>query len=584
MNTETKNCQNCKQDFKIEPEDFEFYAKIKVPPPTFCPDCRAQRRMAWRNERSLYKRKDTFGNDIVSIYSPDKPFIVYQRDYWWSDAWDPIQYGRDYDLSKPFFQQFRELLEAVPVSGVFSSNVSNSPYVNHVGGLKDCYLTFASWECENVYYAHKSGFSKDSFDIALTDRSELCYWTVDCEQSSRLFFSGECTGCSDSVFLLDCKNCQYCFGCVGLRNKQYYIFNKPYSQKEYEEKIRELDISSFKNFQKIQEMFLQFRLKYPRKFARLVNTQNVTGDHMRGARNCFMCFDMREDLENLKYSTHGGFGTKDSYDGYGIGICELLYEGIDSGVGGSSQSKFSVVVYSSNNTDYCFNITGSSDMFGCIGLRKKQYCILNKQYTKEDYEKLRQQIIEHMHTMPYEDKQGRVYRYGEFFPTEISPFAYNETIAQEYFPLTKESVVERGYIWRDDDVKDWNITVDAKDLPDHIKKTQDSVTGERIGCLTCKKAYRVLPEELDFLRKQALPLPRQCPDCRHRARFESRNPISLWLRRCTCVGLVSENGVYRNTVEHFHKGAICPNEFETSYAPDRPEIVYCESCYNAEVV
>jgi len=581
---ETKTCQNCKQNFIIEPEDFEFYEKIKVPPPTFCPDCRMQRRMAWRNERTLYKRKDAFGNGTISIYSPDKPFVVYPRDYWWSDEWDPMQYGREYDFGKPFFVQFRELLESVPVSGVFSSNVVESPYCNHVGYLKNCYLTFASWECENVNYSDKAEFSKDSFDLYLAKKCERCYWTVDSEDSYRLFFSAESSGCTDSAFLFDCRNCQNCFGCVELRNKQYHIFNKPYSKEDYEQKIRELDIGSFQNFQKTLNEFLQFRLTFPRRFARLINTTNVAGDNCVGVKNCYHCFDLRENVEDGKYLTHGGFGMKDSYDGYGIGICELLYEGIDSGVDGGSRELFSVVVYSSSDTHYCFNCANAAYLFGCVGLRKKQYCILNKQYSKEEYETLVPKIIKHMHDMPYRDARGREYRYGEFWPVELSPFAYNETIAQEYFPLTKEKALEVGFSWRDADKKEWDVSVLAKDLPDHIQNTPESIVGERIACLTCGRAYRVLKEEYDFLKKERLPFTRQCPDCRHKVRFENRKPLALWKRQCNCTGAASENGVYKNTAEHSHKTAHCPNEFETSYAPYRPEIVYCEQCYQAEVI
>ena len=35
MNQETKTCQNCKAQFIIEPDDFTFYEKINVPPPTW---------------------------------------------------------------------------------------------------------------------------------------------------------------------------------------------------------------------------------------------------------------------------------------------------------------------------------------------------------------------------------------------------------------------------------------------------------------------------------------------------------------------------------------------------------------------
>lgn len=50
-------CQNCQQSFTICPEDREFYQRINVPEPTFCPDCRQQRRLVWRNYFHLYLRK-----------------------------------------------------------------------------------------------------------------------------------------------------------------------------------------------------------------------------------------------------------------------------------------------------------------------------------------------------------------------------------------------------------------------------------------------------------------------------------------------------------------------------------------------
>ena len=77
MGAEQRTCQNCKNPFTIEPEDFSFYEKVKAPPPTWCPDCRAQRRMMWRCERSLYKRPcDLCGTNIISMYSSDKPYKV----------------------------------------------------------------------------------------------------------------------------------------------------------------------------------------------------------------------------------------------------------------------------------------------------------------------------------------------------------------------------------------------------------------------------------------------------------------------------------------------------------------------------
>ncbi len=117
---ENKICQNCKKNFTIEPEDFNFYEKIKVPSPTFCPECRQQRRYAWRNERTLYRRDcDLCGKSMVTIYSPNKNLKVYCLKCWWGDGWDPASYGRDFDFSRPFFEQYAELQKEVPRMALF---------------------------------------------------------------------------------------------------------------------------------------------------------------------------------------------------------------------------------------------------------------------------------------------------------------------------------------------------------------------------------------------------------------------------------------------------------------------------------
>ena len=48
------------------------------------------------------------------------------------------------------------------------------------------------------------------------------------------------------------------------------------------------------------------------------------------------------------------------------------------------------------NLIYCTECKKTKDCFACSGLVEKQYCILNKQYTREEYESLVPKIIEHM--------------------------------------------------------------------------------------------------------------------------------------------------------------------------------------------
>jgi len=586
MKPETKICQSCKAQFTIEPEDFKFYEKISVPAPTFCPQCRMIRRMTWRNERILYHRKSqATGKDVISMFAPDKPINVYEHDYWWSDKWDPLASGKEYDFSKPFFAQFCELLEKAPLPNLANSNIVNSEYGNHNADLKDCYLVYASFGGENVGYSQGAFNVKDSFDTYTLTKGERCYEDVLCANLYGVSFSYDADDSLNSLFLKFCKNVNNSLACINLRNKSNHIFNDPYTKEEYEKKLSVFDFGSYKNLVDFKEKFSKFCLQYPHRFASILKSTNAVGDMIMNSKNCYYCFDVYGDVENSKFSSHA-VTLKDSYDGYGFGGgAELLYEGIDSGIN-ASRYKFTVFTHTCHNMEYSYACHGSSNLFGCIGLRNKSHCVFNKQYTKEEYEVLVPKIIQHMNDMPYTDKKGRVYKYGEFFPAELSPFAYNETIAQEYFPLTKEEVLARGYSWKDPEERAYQITLNAKDLPDHIKDVKDNILDEIIGCMheqrcneQCTKAFRVIPKELDFYRKQNLPLPRLCPNCRHYQRIKQRNPLRLWHRKCMC----GTKTTYQNTIKHDHEGP-CPNEFETTYAPERPEIVYCEKCYLKEVV
>src|SRR3989344_440010 len=411
----------------------------------------------------------------------------------------------------------------------------------------------------------------------------------------------------DCGFLFNSSNCQNCFLSTNLKNGNYVFQNMQYDKETYLKKINELNLGSFRVIDKIREEFLDsVKSRAIHKFANIVKSTNSTGDNILNSKNVKDSFEVY-GAEDVRYCCRVLEGAKDGYDCYGFGINELVYEGIANGFNNYRVS-FNLFVDFSNEVHYSTFCTKSSSLFACVGLRNKSYCILNKQYTKEEYEKLVPRIIEHMNQMPYTDQKGRVYKYGEFFPPELSPFSYNETIAQEYFPLTKEEAIEKGYSWKDPEPRNYQITLKTEDIPDHIKDVKDSILNEIIECAhstssgqahaqfdplghsvskcneQCTEAFRIIPSELDFLRKQNIPLPRLCPNCRHYQRIKQRNPLKLWHRKCQCVGAKSENQIYANTIAHEHSDNPCPNEFETSYAPERSEIVYCEECYLKEVV
>ncbi|HXF44284.1 MAG TPA: hypothetical protein VNK70_02350 [Candidatus Paceibacterota bacterium] len=582
MNSETKTCQNCKQSFKIEADDFNFYEKINVPPPTWCPNCRAQRRLIFRNERTLYRRKcDLCGKDIISIFHKDSPQTVYCQPCWWSDKWDPTSYSRDYDFSRPFFEQFLELYRKVPLPALstFYTTLVNSEYVNQAGYMKNCYLLFDSDYDENCAYGTEVEHSHDCFDCLMINGCSLAYECVNCQKCYEIFYSMDCDNSHHVWFSRDLIGCSYCFGCTNLRNKQYHIFNKPYSKEEYEREIKRLSPNSKEKVLEMKEKVEEFFLTFPRKYIRGRQNTNVSGDYIHHSKEVFNSYIVTE-AQNCKYCMWLIVKPiKDCWDYAGFGNnAQNMYENMNCGQDVSDISFSSFVFISSSRIKYSIFCYSSQDLFGCVGLRRKSYYIFNKEYSKEDYEKLVPQIIEHMNKMPYTDGKGRVYKYGEFFPPDLSPFAYNETTAIEYFPLTETEVLENGYSWKETEKRDYKVTTVGPELEWVIGCEHGGKCNHN-----CTTAFKLIPQELQFYKRMNIPLPQLCHNCRHHERLGQRNIFKLSHRRCQCAGASSENKVYQNNHSHFHGAEHCPNEFETSYSPDRKEIVYCEQCYNTEV-
>ncbi|MFA5797921.1 MAG: hypothetical protein WC916_07895 [Candidatus Woesearchaeota archaeon] len=588
---EERMCQNCKQEFIIEDEDFQFYKRIDVPTPTWCPKCSIVKKMTWRNERSLYWRNcNLCGKKTLSMYVKEDLFSVYCHECWISDKWDPLAYGIGYSFEKSFFEQFKELEKKVPRAAVLQYGTSvNCDFTNYTRNTKNVYLAYSVSTGENVFYSFTIDWSKDVSDSLMLKNSELIYEGFNSDHCYNSKFLIDCRDCRESSYLYDCVNCENCFMSVNLRNKQFVFRGKQYLKDEYIKIISEINDGSYKILCKLREEFRRLVTSTVHKYADIVKTVNCTGNYLSNCKNVFDSYSVY-DSENVRFTIRA-LKAKDIGRVFSCGEgSELIYEGIVGGKGSSNIKFFANAdtLRESQYTDWCSN---SHHLFACIGLRNKQYCILNKRYTKEEYEVLLPKIKQHMMDVPYVDQNGRVYRYGEFFPPELSPFAYNETIAQEYFPLIKEEVLSQGFRWKDPNIKDYTPTILPKNLPDSINDVPDSITTEVIGCMhegscthQCTTAFKIIPEELAFYRRMNLPLPRLCPNCRHYERLAQRNPLKLWHRKCHCGGKQSENGVYTNTIKHSHGDTPCPNEFETSYSPDRKEIVYCESCYQAEVV
>lgn len=545
-----KQCVQCSASFEITSRELEFLRNItpsfggttcEIPPPTLCPTCREQLRMAHRNERSLYHTKcGKSGRQIISMYCPDEPYKVYDQQIWWSDAYDPLEYGREFDFSRPFFDQFRALELEVPKIAIINAKSENCMYTNYSAENRNCYLVVGGLGAEDCYYSYRVFYSKNICDCYDLYQCERCY---ECMESTKLYNCVSCTqchNCSNAILCKDCIGCKDCFGCANLRNKQYYIYNRPFPKEEYYSKVHELQ----KNLDRVRPDIEALHAAVPHRYAHVVQCEHVSGDQLWECKDCENCFTLKKSRD-CAYSRVGE-GDSDCFDCNFFDNCERQYMSCNNEK--NYNVLFSSLIWYCKETLYSMNCFHSDHLFGCTGMKKHRHCILNRQYSPAQYEALVPKIIEHMQSTG---------EWGMFFPAGISAFGYNETVANDFVPLTQAEVQKRNWKWRET----------QKSGEQYLGPTvQPAKTGDICQkILTCKASgrhYKIIPQELAFYESMQLPVPERCPDVRHAERMRRLNPRKLWNRSCEKCGAA----------------------IQTTYAHGRLEKVYCEACYQESLV
>ena len=548
-------CTDCAASYDISQDEQDFHADMEVPAPTQCPNCRFVRRLNERNARNLYKRKcDLTGRDFISPYS-DVPFPVYHPDEWFTDKWDEYDYGKEVDWNRPFFDQLEELLHAVPRQGQFicPGTIENSDYVNCAGYLKDCYLVAETDYNERCLYGNRVFHNQYVVDCSNIYNSELCYECVDVRKCHSLRYSIDCDTCSDSYFLKSCIGCRDCIGCMNQRQKQYMLYNEQLTKEEYARKKAELNLHSHDGVQAVRKKATAFWSLQPHRYVQMEQVQNCSGDHLYDSKNAHDCVDC-SDLEDCKYCARV-FSVKSAMDYTSWGDkSEKMFQCGSCGDNCYNLRYCTTCTTNCSDLTYCGHCTGCKDCFGCIGMRKKRYCILNKQYNEKEYRSLCKRLTEHMQSTG---------EWGEFLPKRFCPFGYNETIAAEYFPLTKEEALAKGYKWKNthDELPNVEKVIPAEKLPQSIADVPDDILNWAVTCEETKRPFRIIKQELEFYRQLDIPVPHFHPDERHRRRMELRPSRIFYDRNCS----------------------KCGKEIATTFAPDRPETIYCEECYLNEV-
>lgn len=545
----------CTKQFKVTPQDEEFLRQMGLPIPTMCPMCRRQRRLAFRNERRMYYRNcDESGERIIALYpqDPKKKVKTYEQKSWWNyDKMNPLDFGRPYDFTRTFFEQFADLKKDVPRPNLHNTNVENAVYGNHCVGNKDCYLNVGSDLCEGCQFTYWAIRCVDCYDCSLIYDCELCYDCVDLRLSFNCQHVDNSESMIDCEYCYDCTGCQKCFGCTKLRHKEYHFLNKPLTKDQYEAHIRYINENpnGMREFLQDYETLLRGEVFVG---AKNIQSEQVRGDKLWRCRGCYDSFDL-EKCQDVCHSSFGFEGTT-SQDMDFFGRIEKMYEGFSAF--GQYNCIATIMCHYSHDLHYSEYCISSNHSFGCVSLHHHAYCILNKQYSKEEYDDLLPRIVEHMKSTG---------EWGQFFPVALSPFPYNVTVSQKYYPLTQDEIDYRGWQYEDlaateqqaRDAYGFNMIA----IPTDETKISQNICDKPIRCERSGKPYQITPKEFEYLKERELPMPRLHQDERNELRMARRNPQNLWRVSCT----------------------ECNKATLSSFDPSKKQRVFCSDCYEAHV-
>lgn len=401
-----------------------------------------------------------------------------------------LESGMEYTWD--FLSDFSKLFQATPFPMLFWGKWNeNGDYADMGWHSKNVYLCFIYTNCENVCYNYNLKFSTDVYNSAcIWDQSQIVYQSLGITKSFKVFYSKGIHDCNNMWFSVDCVGCSECIGCSGLINQSYCIENKIYEKNEY--------------FQKKNE-YLKHKQNFRDRFRQLPNVDIKVA--CEGVWRSHVVYNIKNG-NNVVHSW-GAAAKENFYDVVAWGILRDFY-GVFQGTYFSEHVYCSAHINGSTSIFYSYNLSSCSFCLGCIWLKNKSYCILNKQYTKEERYEIVDEIFSQM------ERGGTL---GEFFPGSMNPFYFNDTAAYLIDPsFTKEEVIAKWYLRRDEPIK--------VDIPEFMEKVRSTELNQfekwendirTIDPSILKKviideqwnSYRIIKMEYDFLVKYGLPLPRK---------------------------------------------------------------------------
>ncbi len=433
-----RKCKLTGESFELSSEEIDNYRKFSLPLPNTVYRERLRRKLAFISSGRFYQIKcDKTGGYISSVYHQKSQFTIYKQEKWLEKEFDATKYSRKYNLDRAFNEQFIELWNKVPRPNVIAKNFENSTNVHYVSDILNCTnITIGKdlINCHNSYFIINSRNCIDNLNLI---NSENCYECSSCIDSKNLFFSTFSKRCENSYFLSNCINCKNCIFCTDMKNSEYCIYNKKTSKKEYFQFLEDLQLNK-------RDFLEQAKIKYKKFKNELKNNENKKVE-----RNNNFLHECTK-VQNSKNC----YNSKNIVNSQNIFDSNNCFEGIGYGNNSSNLAQFAMIgdnatnIFNSidcwsnvENLEYCSHCYDSHDLFACVGLSNKSYCILNKQYSENEYKKMRSEIIENLKIRK---------SWGSFLTPGFCGLPYNMSAAQVFMPLGRAPAKLMGFRWDDE--------------------------------------------------------------------------------------------------------------------------------------
>ena len=508
-----------------------------------------QRAAFWQHW-NLHKRKcDKTGQDIISVFSAECAHPVWHKDEWVKHA-DPPHAALD--ASRGMFPQLWDLFRQCPIAHNMGAGNQNCEYTDDTWYSKNCYLFHSALGAEDSRYSYRNIRIKDSVYATYSFESER---THDLMYSTSCFdvrYALNCRDCSNSSFIYDCRGCSNCFFCYNLRNKQYCIGNQQYPREKYLEAVEKWNLSSHAVYQNAERTFQRMLKEQAWHRALFIDrSEACTGNYIENSKNASNCFfvDDAEDCINVMRTT----GSKDCLDCLSPAVkCELIYCSCTC-QDQCYNCRYCYDLIQSQHMEYCAHCFQCRNCFGCCGLVGKEYCILNTQYSPEQYEEEKHRMIRHM------QQAGE---YGLFFPGHFAASPYEESLAGFHWPLDDATLKRYGFRKGSRVSQHPTDAHDISEIPDTALNATSELRDTIFWDKDAKRPFQIKQADIEFSRKLQVPLPHSYYMHRILQNFSS----------------IPCNGALRMTV-----CGKCAAQTQTSWQEQYDGRILCETCYLKEV-